>query len=102
AQRALRALHADPARGLLHGDTVRDRDGFVSDPGHRYQTSQISSPPTLCSRASRSESTPRDVEITATPSPLRTLGSESLSTYTRRPGLLTRWMPSMSGLPASS
>src|SRR5262249_24091553 len=101
-ERALGPLHADAALDLVDGDTGGDRDGFVTDPRHRYHTSQSSSPPRFCSRASRSDSTPREVEITATPSPLRTRGRSSLPTYTRRPGLLTRWIPSISGRPASS
>src|SRR5439155_19515875 len=79
-ERPLRPLHPHAAVDLVDGDAGGDRDGFVADARHRYQTSQSNSPPTFCSRASRSESTPREVEITATPSPLRTRGRSSLPT----------------------
>src|SRR5271157_2036629 len=67
-------LHSDLPRGVLHGDTGRDRDRPAPDPGHGYQTSHRSSPPTDASCAARPETTPFEVESTATPRPLRTFG----------------------------
>ena len=42
---------------------------------------------------------PWEVEMIATPMPPRTLGRESLSAYTRRPGFDTRVMPEIKGYP---
>ena len=76
-----RSLHAAAPPSILSTVTPEGiATGLLPMRDMRYQTSQSSSPPTFCSRASRSESTPREVEITATPSPLRTRGRSSLPT----------------------
>src|SRR3569623_940432 len=73
-QGALRPLHAQRAALGRRGDTARDRDRFLTDAAHQ-NTSASTSPPTFCSRASVSESTPRGVETMVMPRPLSTRGS---------------------------
>src|SRR5215510_10978834 len=53
----------------------------------------MTSPPIFCLRASRSVTTPFDVDTSATPIPARMDGILSRPTYTRRPGVETRTSP---------
>ena len=63
--------------------------------GIHHHTSQRSSPPTFCWRASRSRHQRRcDVLRIEMPRPEQTRGMRSWRTYTRRPGRETRRMPS--------
>src|SRR5712691_2347147 len=62
-----------------------------------YQTVAISSPPRCCLRASRSTSTPFEVERMAMPRPFITLGMSVWRTYRRRPGLDCRRISLMAG-----
>src|SRR6185503_11495615 len=66
---------------------VPERDLHAAGNGNRllanarhYQTSQMTSPPMPCLRASRSVMMPFDVEMMAVPSPRRTRGSLSEGT----------------------
>src|SRR5439155_27069160 len=101
-QLGLGALHLHGAAAHRNGDAGRDRDGLLADSRHGeplpYQTWQTSSPPRPASRASRSVISPREVETTDMPSPPMTRGMRALPTYTRRPGLLMRLMPVMTGV----
>ena len=78
----LRTLDLDVAVRDGDLDLVRDLDRELADSGHgfSYQTVQMISPPTFCLRASRSTSTPFDVERMAIPIPFSTLGMESVGT----------------------
>src|SRR5438132_136494 len=67
-----------------------------------YQTVAISSPPRCCLRASRSTSTPLEVERMAIPRPFITLGISVYLTYRRRPGLDWRRISLMAGRRPSS
>ncbi len=81
--RVLDVLQRERALGALHGELAildgrsharRNGDRFFTDAAHQ-NTSASTSPPTFCSRASLSESTPRGVETMVMPKPLRTTGS---------------------------
>ncbi len=79
-QLALGPLHANLTGIEFDLDATGQGDGLFSDAGHDYQTSQSTSPPTSASRAALSDSTPREVDSTAMPMPLRTRGTSSLPT----------------------
>jgi len=53
---------------------------LLQQPSPVYQTRAMSSPPTPCLRATRSDMRPCDVERMAIPSPFRTLGISSTAT----------------------
>src|SRR5690606_10319397 len=98
---ALRAFHGAVTTLDLHLDLGGDGDGLFANSRHRlsrsknYQTRHSTSPPTFCLRACVAVITPREVVRIATPKPPRTRGASLPFTYRRRPGRLTRWMPSM-------
>src|SRR5690606_38848527 len=73
-ERALRTLDRQLAAVDRGGDAARDRYCLFTNARHQ-NTSASTSPPTLCSRASASERTPRGVDTMVMPRPLRTIGS---------------------------
>src|SRR3546814_3094150 len=73
-ERALRTLHRQLAAVDRGGDAAGDRYCLFTNARHQ-NTSASTSPPTLCSRASASERTPRGVDTMVMPRPLRTIGS---------------------------
>src|SRR5205823_12020219 len=73
-ERTLRTLYGEGLALDRGTDARRHCDRFLANAGHQ-NTSASTSPPTFCSRASASDSTPRGVDTIIVPSPLRMRGS---------------------------
>src|SRR5260221_2658732 len=73
-QGTLGALDHEHAVLVGSRDAAWNGHGLLANAGHQ-NTSASTSPPTLCSRASASDSTPRGVDTMTVPKPLRMRGS---------------------------